>query len=238
MWMLALIMYLNPLIQKGDSFFFSMNYDSAKAYYEKALKEDSLNYDVHWRLARLYCNIGDVLSKKDSIKAMYEKALKHAEKAISIDSTRCEGYLWKSAAAGDKALFLGGKKKVEFAFIVKDNAEKAIKINSKCAYGYFILGEYQREAATLGAFLRRVAKTLFGRVPEGTLDSSLVLLTKAISLDTTEVKFFLGRGKTYKAMKKYERARVDFERALKIRDKYLVDKKLKKEAYKLLKKLK
>lgn len=238
MIVLLLTLYLNPLIQKGDSFFYAMNYDSAKVYYENALREDSLNYDVHWRLSRLYCNIGDVLSKKDSIKSMYEIALQHAEKAISIDSARFEGYLWKAAAAGDKALFLGGKKKVEFAFVVKNNAEKAIKINPESAYGYFILGEYQREAATLGAFLRRVAKTLFGRIPEGTLDSSLVLLSKAISLDTTEVKFFLGRGKTYQAMKQYENARRDFERALRIKDKYLVDKKLKEEARKLLKKLK
>ncbi len=237
MWFIILSVYINPLIQTGDSFFFALNYDSAMVYYEKALKEDSLNYDVYWRLSRLYCNIGDVLSKKDSIKLMYETALQFAEKAIALDSTKCEGYLWKAAAAGDKALFLGGKKKVEFAFIVKNNAEKAIRINPQCAYGYFILGEYQREAATLGAILKRVAKALFGKVPEGTLDSSLVLLTKAISLDTTEVKFFVGRGKTYMAMKKYDKARKDLERALKIRDKYLVDRKLKKEAQKLLNKL-
>ncbi len=238
MFVLVMLAVLGANIQKGDSFFFAMNYDSAKVYYMNALKEDSLNYEVHWRVARLYCNIGDVLSKKDSIKAMYDRAFKHAEKAINIDSTRYEGYLWKAAAAGDKALFLGGKKKVEFAFIVKNNAEKAIEIKPDCAYGYFILGEYQREAATLGALLRRVAKTLFGKVPEGSLDSSRILLTKAISLDTTEVKFFVGRGKTYKAMKKYALARKDFKRALTIKDKYLIDRKLKDIARKYLKKLK
>ena len=238
--LIAVLLFSNvsQTIEKADSFFWSMNYDSAKVYYLKALNEDSTNYDVHWKLARLYCNIGDILDKKDSIKAMYDLAFKHAEKAIMLDSTRYEGYLWKSAAAGDKALFLGGKKKVEFAFVVKNNAEKAITLNPNCAYGYFILGEYQREAATLGAILRRVAKTLFGKVPEGTLDSSLVLLTKAISLDTTEIKFYLGRGKTYKEMKKYDLAKADFEKALSLKDKYLVDKKLKEEARKLLRKLK
>lgn len=239
-------MFLNLLIsgiviqtiQKADSFFWSMNYDSAKIYYLDVLKRDSLNYDVHWKLARLYCNIGDILKKKDSIKLMYDLALKHAQKAISLDSTRYEGYLWKAAAAGDKALFLGGKKKVEFAFIVKNNAEEAVKIKPDCAYGYFILGEYQREAATLNAILKRVAKTLFGKVPEGSLDSSLTLLTKAITLDSSEVKFYVGRGKTLKEMKKYELAKADFTKALSLKTKYLVDEMHKKEAQKLLKKLK
>ncbi len=75
-------------------------------------------------------------------------------------------------------------------------------------------------------------------MPEGTLDSSLVLLNKAISLDSTEVKFYLGRGKTYREMKKYDLAKKDFEKALTLKDKYLVDRKLKEEARKLLKKLK
>lgn len=233
-----LLLSLSPNIIRADSFFWEMNYDSAKVYYLRALKEDTNNYDVHWKLARLYCNIGDVLNKKDSIKMMYELALKQAEKDISLDSTRYEGYVWKAAAAGDKALFLGGKKKVEYAFIVKNNAEKALSLNPQCPLCYFILGEYQREAATLNWVLKKVAKTLFGKVPEGTLDSSIVLLSKAISLDSTEIKFYLGRGKTYMKMKKYNLAKNDFKKALSLKEKYLVDKKYKEEARHLLKKLK
>ena len=230
---------LSETVIKADSFFWSMNYDSAKVYYTKALIEDSTSYyDVHWKLARLYCNIGDVLNKKDNTESMYDMALKHADKAISEDSTRYEGYVWKSAALGDKALFLGGKKKIEYAFLVKDNAEKALRLNPQCALCYFILGEYQREAATLGSILRRLAKTLYGKVPEGTLDSSLVLLSKAIKLDSTEIKYYLGRGKTYMKMKAYDLAKKDFNRVLSLKEKYQVDRKYKKEARYFLKKLK
>ncbi len=168
MFTLILILPLvSQTLEKVDSFFWSMNYDSARVYYNRALQEDSTNYDVHWKLARLYCNIGDVLQKKDSIKAMYELALKHAEKAISLDSTRYEGYLWKSAASGDKGLFLGGKKKVEFAFVVKNNAEKALKLNPQCAYAYFILGGVPERGGNNRSYPEKDCKNPFWQSARG-----------------------------------------------------------------------
>ncbi len=231
---IIMILILVGQIQRGDLLFKNMNYEGAMQAYTQAL--NSGKRGVYYRLSRLLCNMGDAESDKNIKKSYYMKALYYANMAISEDSLGYEGFLWKAASLGDIALFKGGKQKIKYAFEIKRNVLTAISLNKNCALCFFILGEYNREAATLNPILKSFAKALFGKIPEGTLDSSYIYDSIAVNLDSASIQFHLGLARTLIKLKDTKDAAVHLRKAISLPVFYKKDYNLKEEAKKLLKK--
>lgn len=189
-----------PFIVKGDEYYQRFDNLKSLAEYQKAYNIIGENYEVLIKLTRAYNDIGEDLNSKES-EAYFKKAAEYAEILAKKFPNKAETYFYLSATYGNLALFKSGKEKVSFARDVEKNAKKAIELDPKFAKPYVVLGVYYRGVADLNWFLKRLAKTMFGGLPEATNEDSQKMLLKSIELDPSIFANY-ELAKTYEMMKK------------------------------------
>ncbi len=192
-------------IQRGDESFSSFDNHSALINYLEAYKLDSDNYDVLYRLARSYNDLGEEYYEyrmEDSSEAMIKKAIEFSEKLEKNYPDSAVSYAYLAMSYGNQALYEGGKTKIKLAHKIEDNAKKSLQINPNLYISYVILGIYYRQIADLSWFERIFANTFFGDVPEGTFDQSVEMFKKALDIKPRTIVASFQLALTYKAMGK------------------------------------
>jgi len=175
----------DELIAKGDSLYAQSDMQYALDYYEQAYTIDSSDYYLLLKLTKVCNDLGEYyyeLRDEDlSEKVVYE-GVDFAERFSSLYVDSAKVYAYLAWSYGNQALFEGGKEKIKLAHKIKDNATKAISIDSTDYLPYVILGIYNRQMAALGWFERLFANTFFGDVPEGSFEESEKMMLKALEL--------------------------------------------------------
>jgi tetratricopeptide (TPR) repeat protein len=190
-------------LHEGD--YYHEKYDNVNAVksYEKALK---ISPDDYWVLSKLTLAYNDAGEEKFGFKKLDEaetyitKGVSTAELLQSKYPDSSLSYTYLALSYGNIAMFKGGKGKIKYAFKVKLNAEKAMKMNPEDVYPYIILGIYYREAAGLNWFEKLFAKSFLGGVPEGTYSESRQMFYKSLSLDPNIIIAYYNLSKTYAGM--------------------------------------
>lgn len=74
--------------------------------YRKALEIDPGNYEVNWRLSRLYYWLGDLLgdSESEEHKSLGESGMKYGKAAIKVNPSGIEGHYYYALTLGQYAL--------------------------------------------------------------------------------------------------------------------------------------
>jgi tetratricopeptide (TPR) repeat protein len=170
-------------------------------------------------------------------KALYLESQSLAQEAVKLDPKNSKGYLFLSIAEGKVALYEGGKKKVELGVDVKKQAKKAIELDPKEDLAYHVLGIWNREMATLNAFLRTFAEWLYGKFPPASLDVAVENFQKAIEINDKAIAHRVELGVTYETMKKWAEAKEQFQKALDLPKQYPADGNYQKQAKDELEKL-
>lgn len=101
---------------------------------------------------------------------------------------------------GNLALFERGNRKLKLAYLIKDNANKAIEKDSTDFLPYIILSIYNRRIASLSWFERAFANTFYGKVPDGSLEESERLMLKSLKIETGIVTAMYQLSLTYQEM--------------------------------------
>jgi len=187
-------------IHEGD--LYHEKYDNVNAVksYEKAFQNSPNNYWVLSKLTLAYDDAGEEmleLKKRDESEVYVDKAVTTAELLQSKFPNSSLSYTYLALSYGNIAMFKGGKEKIKYAFKVKINAEKAMKMNPDDVYPYIILGIYYREAAGLNWFEKLFAKSFLGGVPEGTYEESKHMFYKSLSIDHEIISAYYNLSKTY-----------------------------------------
>ena len=235
--LLMLIMAVDPLIQKGDSLFSILKYEEALKQYQMAYEKDKGNYEVLWRLSMAYLNIGEGLENEKEREAYFNKALEFAQRATQVNPEGDWGWTYLAAVNGRIALSKGGKEKVKYAMIIKDAVNKALKLNPNNDLANFIWGSYNFEAATLNPVLRSFAKTLFGEVPQGTIEDAEKYIKKAIELNPGRIQYHYELARVYEHQNKTEQAKEVLKKAVTLKPQTREDYKYLEQARKMLEKL-
>jgi len=126
---------VEELIEQGDQFYTEHNNRKALEVFEKANKEFPKNWEITWRLSRTYVDIAEHMpnesgEEEDLQYATYEKALKYSEEAVKLEPNKSLSYLRRAIANGKIALFKGVFSVTDIVNQVRDDAEKAIKLNN------------------------------------------------------------------------------------------------------------
>jgi tetratricopeptide (TPR) repeat protein len=175
----------DELISKGDSLYAKSDMQNALNYYEKAYNIDSSYYYLLLKLTRICNDLGEyyyeLRDEKSSEKVVYE-GVDFAERFYSLYPDSAKVYTYLAWSYGNQALFEGGKEKIKLAHKIKDNATKAIEMDSTDYLPYLILGIYNRQIGALSWFERLFANTFFGDVPEGSFEESEKMMLKALEL--------------------------------------------------------
>lgn len=231
---------LSDYIQKGDEYFSEFDNKSALKDYLQAYELSPDNYNVLFRLARTYNDLGEEYyeyREKDSSEIMIRKAVEFSEKMQKNFPDSAATYAYLAMSYGNQALYEGGKTKIMLAHKIEDNAKKSLQINPDQYLSYVILGIYYRQIADLSWFERMFANTFFGKVPDGSFEQSIQMFNTALKINPHTIVASFQLALTYKAMGEEQKEKNLLEELIKYPEKNFRDKFAIKKAKSRLKEL-
>ena len=196
------------LVARGDSLYAKWELQSALDNYERAYVINSSDYYLLLKLTRVCNDLGEyyyeLLDEKSAEKVVYQ-GVNYAEKFASLYPDSAKVYAFLAWSYGNQALFEGGSERIKLAHKIKDNAEKAIKIDSTDYLSYLILGIYNRQIGALSWFEQLFANTFFGDVPDGSFEESEKMMLNALELHPGLVIATFHLSLTYQEMDEEEK---------------------------------
>jgi len=192
---------VDELLSEGDKAVEEFNSKEALDLYLKADKMSPGNWQVLWRISRVYVDIAEHMpsstgDEEDAQYAEFEKALSYAENAVKLAPDKSITYVRRAAANGKIALFKGVFSVAGVVNKVKEDCEKAIKLNNGGDYvqalAHYILGRTHSTVSNKWAPARAV-------IGLGWADKETAIkeLKKAVSIYPDFRMFYLELGKAY-----------------------------------------
>ncbi|MCU0650215.1 MAG: hypothetical protein MUF00_19665 [Gemmatimonadaceae bacterium] len=159
------------LVSRTDSALARLDVPAARAAIEAAYRQAPRDYDVLWRLARVFVLTGDA-APKSAQEQLYRNAQAYADQAIKANPSGAEGYVRRAAAAGKVGLFKGVLDAADLVEAVKADAEKAIALNNAgaqtTAAAHYILGRTHLKLTETPRPLRMPLGLGWGNVADAT----------------------------------------------------------------------
>lgn len=208
-------------------------FQTARERLEALREEYPEQVPVLWRLVYTYADLGQATEIEDARARYYDRALDVAKEGLSADSTSARAHLAMAVAQGRAALDAGTRERIERSRAVKHHADRAIAIDSTLDGAYHTRGRWHREVEDLGFFQRAIVRTVYGGLPESSLDQAVHDFKRAIELDD-RIFHHLELGKTYMQMDRPEAAQRELQTVLDMPAEEPFDLRYKKEARQLL----
>lgn len=211
------------LIAAGDSAMARLDLSDATKAYTQAHHDDPKSYEAAWKLARAYADSATLSASAAAQERLCRQAETAARAAVALRPDGAKGHAFLAVALGKLALFEGGKQKVRLSREIEVEAKKALEFDPKDDLAHHVLGVWNREVAELSGFLRFFASTLYGKVPQGSLDQALDHLRTAASLRPDVIPHRVELGITLAAAHHYPEAEKELEGALKMPTSWVTD---------------
>lgn len=198
-------------LKQGDELIDQFDDKGALQSYQQAEKLTPDNWEVNWRLSRVYVNLGNQMptntdDQKDAQLAVYQKAYNYADKAIKEAPDKSVTYLRRAIANGKIALFKGVFSVAKVVNAVKDDLDKAIKLGNGGefiqALCHYVLGRTHAKVSEKW----KPARSILG-LGWGDKDVAIQEYKKAIALYPDFRMFYLDLGIAYIDEDEYQKAR-------------------------------
>ena len=202
---------VEKLVEEGDNYTEHFNNQKALDTYLKADKLYPNNWELLWRISRAYVDLGEHMpektdEQKDAQLILYQKAFDFADKSAKLASDKSITYVRRAIANGRIALFKGVFSVASVVNSVKEDCDKAIKLNNGDAYtialAHYILGRTHAKTSEKWAPARAV-------IGLGWADNEIAIVefNKAIDLFPNFKMFYLDLAKSYIREDEFQKAR-------------------------------
>jgi tetratricopeptide (TPR) repeat protein len=198
------------------------------AHYEAALAIDSTDYDANWRAAMTLLDQGEQIP--DSVKggerdSLFARAELLAHRAVAADSLRPEGHFAVAATVGRASLTMGKKERIRRARIIRDEALRAIALDSMYDGAYHVLGRWNAEIMRLSGLSRLIAKSFLGAgiFSQASWQAAIDNLHRAVEIDPSRIYHRLELARIYADRKRYQEARDQLAQIELLPDRELLD---------------
>lgn len=218
------------LVKQGDAYDAKLDNARALQSYLEAERLGANDAETLYRIARQYALSMNDAPSEDKQRELGEKALSYAQRAVTAQPTHAKSLLSVAICHGRLIRFAGARTKVEYSRLVKEYAEKALKIDPSDSYAWHVLGAWNYELAQMGAFTRTFVKVVYGGVPPASNETAERLFRKAVELAPERVSHRVELGRTYAALGKKAEARDELRRALSLPNREKDDPDSKKRA--------
>ncbi|MDA0987459.1 MAG: hypothetical protein O3A55_07680 [Bacteroidetes bacterium] len=224
---------INELISLGEeASTIKFNNQLALQYFEKANNLEKNNYEVLWRLARTYLDIGEHSEESKQL-SIYEKSLSFSELAIKANPQGSMGYMRRAAAVGKVALFKGVWESLDLVGKIKSDLEKSIQLDKANPGAYYILARTHAKLCE---------KPKFIRIPLGigwaNMSESISKYEKALQLRPNFIMYNLDAAKAYIEIDEYHKAKILLHKIPTLQKEDEDDEAFKNEAESILNKIK
>lgn len=225
-------------IAAGDRAHAALNGAGALHHYQAALKDEPRSYEALWKASREAMDVGEYASRveRDSLFAVAEL---YARRAMEANPEGAEGYFAMSRALGKQALSVGRRERVRYAVDVRHHALEALRRDARHAGALHVMGMWHYNVMSLGSMVRFLAKSLKGGkvLDSASWAEAQRYMEESVASEPERLVHRLDLGRVYAARGARDRAREQFERAMRGPRTSLNDRRYQAEAAEELKKL-
>jgi tetratricopeptide (TPR) repeat protein len=205
-------------IALGDKEYVAMNAPVALAHYEEAIKLDSNNYEALWKASRSAVDLGTAERNDEKREAEFKSAETYARRAVAVNPGDAEGHFNLARALGKNALTQSPRSRIKYAKDVRNEALECLKINPKHAGCLHVMGMWNAEVMRLNGFTRMLAKNFLGG---GIFDSASWAearryMEESVANEPNRIIHHVDLGGVYRDMGEKEKARAEFQTAMKL----------------------
>jgi len=203
---------LDEMLKKCDDYLdVSFDNQNALVVLQKADKQFPNNWEVNWRLSRVYVYIAEKMpdntgAQKDAQLAVYQKAFDYADKSVKLAPDKSVTYLRRAIANGRIALFKGVFSVAGVVNAVKSDCEKAMNLgnggNYVQAIAHYVLARTNDKVSEKWAPARAVIGLGWAN-----LDRAISEYNIAIKLYPNFRMFYLDLAKAYIKKDEYSKAK-------------------------------
>src|SRR5687767_1168021 len=208
----------------GDREHAAMNAASALQHYQAAIQADANNAEALWRASREAIDLGEFNDgARDSL---YQLGEQFARRAVQADPKSSMAHFSLAKALGRRALSLGARERVKFAGEVRKEAMEALALDSTNAGALHVMGRWHANIMRLSGVSRFVAKNILGgRVfDQANWKDAVRYLERASALEPDRIVHRLELASVYADSKNKDKAREQYQAALKLQPTELNDK--------------
>lgn len=190
--------------------------DSARAL-ELFLAADAAQPDDPFILQNIAQQYSDLVldqPTRDGKRRYAELALSYAERAVARQPDEAVNVLSVAICHGKLATLADTREKVARSRLVKEFAERALRLDPDYAWAHHVLGRWHREVALLTGTQRFFVGLLYGGLPKASHAEAVQHLARAVELEPEDCAHHLELGFAYGAQGRVDDARQAWQRGL------------------------
>jgi tetratricopeptide (TPR) repeat protein len=219
-------------IALGDKEYVAMNAPAALAHYQEAIKVDPKSYEALWKASRSAVDLGSFERNDKTREDYFKNAESYARSAVEVNPADAEGHFHLARSLGKNALTQGPRARIKYATDVRTHALECLKINPKHPGCLHVMGMWNAEVMRLNGFTRMLAKNLLG----GKVFSSAnwadakKYMEESVANEPDRIVHHVDLGGVYRDMGEKDKARAEYQAAMKLPNRDYDDRYLKAEA--------
>ncbi len=191
--------------------------------YLEAEKAGASDAAVLQRIARHYSDLSSEQPTRELQRDYAQRALAYSQRAVELDSRNAVYVLSVAISYGKLAIASTTREKVRYSRLVRDEAERALRLDPRYAWAHHILARWHLEVAKLGGASRAVVGLFYGGLPAASVSDAVNHLESAIELEPDELQHYLELGFAYIAAGDAAKARAAFEKGLALPSRARID---------------
>ncbi|MGC3988805.1 MAG: hypothetical protein QM796_03800 [Chthoniobacteraceae bacterium] len=110
------------------------------------------------------------------------------------------------------------KTRINDSRLLKGYLDQALELNPRNDLAWYVLGEWNYELASLNAFMRTLARVIYGEVPSASYDDAQECFKKALALNPNQLSYYIELGRTQLALGDQANARTNLQRGFAMPD--------------------
>ncbi len=211
----------DELIKNGDGCYAKLQAANALRFYLPAEKLEPNNERLLVHISREYRHLMSDATKSEEKRKLGGIAVDYAKRAVALGPNDPDAYLAVAISYGKLQPLEGNWDKIEASRVIKDAADKVIKLDPHSDLGWHVLGRWHHELADVSAAKRALAQCF----------------QKAIELNPNRPMHYIELGRVYAQMGRTEDARRLISKGLAMPDTEKDDPETKRQGQEALAKL-
>ncbi|XP_058134393.1 regulator of microtubule dynamics protein 2 isoform X3 [Dasypus novemcinctus] len=135
-----------------------------------------------WRFVRAHGDMYELSTNTQEKKYYANLGKTLGERAVSRAPMNGNCHLWYAVLCGYVSEFEGLQNKINYGYCFKEHLDKALELLPGEAFLYYLKGRYCYSVSKLSWIEKKMAATLFGKIPTSTVEEALQNFLKAEEL--------------------------------------------------------
>lgn len=151
-------------------------------------------------LARYYCNLTFLTNSIAVQKDLVARGLACAQQAVKDDPTNATAHASVAVCYAKSCSLVDVKTELAYSRLFKQEAEKAIALDSRQDVAYYLLGRWNYGIAGAGFLARAYVKIVYGGLPQASYQDALINFKRACELAPDRILNHIGLAMAYEAV--------------------------------------